>query len=117
MEVAKAGWAHTLLYDGDPLEVIFSTRIRNTSHRKGKQYIHLDVPDHLGSVFTDIDQFIQQHQPTDFSPWLRGAHLLVCKVHESVSLPPIDKPITVKLRFGNFSSFGYCWLAIRIHEE
>jgi len=119
MEVVKSGWSHSLTYDGDPIELIFDTAIDSVTDHKGKTYVHLQIPEHLTSVFSDIDDFVRHQQHIDYSPWLRGANLLVCKLTGTCTASSTDSlgvPVSVKIRFGCFSKAGYCWLATRIHR-
>jgi len=116
MEVVKSGWSHSLTYDGDPIELIFDTSVHTITDHKGKAYVHLQIPEHLTSVFSDIDDFVRKQQHIEYSPWLRGANLLVCKLNSTCTAPPLNTPVSAKIRFGCFSKNGYCWLATRLHS-
>lgn len=113
MDVVQTGWSRTLHYEDAPIDLIFESHPHCLSEKDGKQYVQLAIPDNLQSVFTDIDEYIRNVQrPLEFSPWLRGANTLVCKVDASCRMPgPLGAgALQVKIRLGSFSRNGYCWL-------
>ena len=116
MEVVQTGYSRTLHYEDAPIDLIFDAHPQNVSEKDGKQYVQLVIPDNLHSVFTDIDEYIRNVQcPLEFSPWLRGAQTLVCKVNASCRMScrmseDVPDKIQVNIRLGSFSRNGYCWL-------
>ena len=114
MEVVQTGYSRTLHLDGAPIDLIFDAHPQSVSEKDGKQYVHLVITENLHSVFTDVDEYIKSVQrPLEFSPWLRGAQTLVCKVNASCRMScrmSDTENIQVKIRLGSFSRNGYCWL-------
>jgi hypothetical protein len=119
--VANRGTMRTLVHapDNTPVTIQFDAIVNKApAETNGKNYATLVMDP--GSSFPDVvkeaDVEIRKRQtPLAYSPLLANGKLLVIKIAKTALM---DKDgvqdgdtVTVRMKLGNFSLHGYCWVA------
>lgn len=121
--VANRGTMRTLVHapDNTPVTIQFDAIVNKApAETNGKNYATLVMDPANGSSFPRVvkeadDEIRKIQTPLAYSPLLANGNLLVVKIAKTALM---DKggvqdgdTVTVRIKLGNFSKHGYCWVA------